>query len=388
MGRGLVGRVGVRNCAYLLALPALFALLPACGPRAGTSSPAIQFTEIGSGIRVVDVVGLGPDVLAGLSNMSDEERAAALRVHVDGAADSSVPAMSGSHAVVGDRFRFTPAFPLDENVAYRAVFEHQGKAPLVRVVPASARPSAPTTRATGVYPPDTLLENQLRVYIQFSAPMSNRGADTAIRLLDDRGAEVDSPFLPIDVHLWNEDRTRYTLLFDPGRVKRGIMPNMEKGRALERGRRYTLVVDREWRDAEGRPLAESFRREFRVVPEVLDPLAPADWRLAVPRAATRDPLTVTFPRMLDHALAQRMLFVTTAPGGVVDGSAAVDDQATAWTFTPKASWKAGAYRLRALSELEDPAGNRIGRAFDYDAARVGESVSDKHAEAALSFRVR
>ncbi len=30
--------------------------------------------------------------------------------------------------------------------------------------------------------------------------------------------------------LWNEDRTRFTVLYDPGRVKRGILPNEEMGR--------------------------------------------------------------------------------------------------------------------------------------------------------------
>jgi hypothetical protein len=310
-----------------------------------------------------------------------------LKVHVDGVAPDA-PAMSGSYMVAGDRLRFTPAFRLDDRVAYRAVFQRQGGAPLELAVPATATSPAPSTRVAAVYPPDTLFENQLRLYIHFSAPMSNRGAATAIRLLDERGAEVEDPFLPVDVRLWNEDRTRYTVLFDPGRVKRGIMPNMEKGRALERGKRYTLVVDREWRDAEGRPLADTFTREFRVVPENLDAIVPAQWRIAAPQAGTRDPLTVTFPRPLDHALAQRMLLVTDAQGAALDGTVVADEITTRWTLTPQKAWKAGEYRLRALSELEDPAGNRIGRAFDYDAARAGENMAGRHDEASLPFSIR
>jgi hypothetical protein len=376
----------------------------ACRPPAGApdvSGPAITIVDVVPGTRVIDVVGLDRDALADLSKATEEEQASALRVHVEGTATSGVPAMSGSYAVVGDRFRFTPAFPLDDKLAYRASFQRRSATPLELAIPARVQqPSAPSTRVTSVYPPDTLLENQLRVYVHFSGPMSNRPPENAIRLLDDRGNEVEDPFLPIDVHLWNEDRSRYTLLFDPGRVKRGILPNMEKGRALVPGRTYTLVVDREWHDAEGRPLVETFRRDFRVVPAVVDPIVPDRWRIASPRAGTREPLTVTFPRPLDHALAHRMLFVTTAQGSRVEGVVAVDAAVTGWAFTPNQPWTAGDYRLRALSELEDAAGNRIGRAFDYDAATAGstfapdgatadkEVTADRHAEAVLPFTVR
>jgi hypothetical protein len=382
-------RCSVPPCLTVASVISVLALT-ACGPPAGSSDrsrPAIQVTEISPGSRVVDVVGLDADALSALSKAGPEERAAALRVHVEGAAVDT-PAMSGSYDVVGDRLRFTPAFPLDQAVAYHVVFQRSGQPSLELAVPARARATTPVTRVIAVYPPDTLLENHLRLYIHFSGPMSNRGADTAIRLLDDRGDEVKDPFLPVDVHLWNEDRTRYTLLFDPGRVKRGILPNMEQGRALARGRTYTLVVDREWRDAGGRPLVETFRRDYRVVPELVDPIVPDRWRMATVHAGSREPMTVTFPRPLDHALAQRMLFVTTPDGRTLDGAVDVDPAATTWTFTPKEPWKPGDYRLRALSELEDPAGNRIGRAFDYDAARAGESMSDKHAEASLHFTVR
>ena len=67
-------------------------------------------------------------------------------------------------------------------------------------------------------------ENQLRMYIQFSAPMGRRGGLDHVKLLDETGDEVDDPFLPLDAEFWNADRTRYTLFFDPGRQKRGILP--------------------------------------------------------------------------------------------------------------------------------------------------------------------
>ena len=70
-----------------------------------------------------------------------------------------------------------------------------------------------------------------RFFISFSAPMGFRGGTEYVHLLDGDGQVVDEPFLPLDVALWNENRTRYTLLLDPGRVKRGILPNAQMGRA-------------------------------------------------------------------------------------------------------------------------------------------------------------
>src|SRR5439155_11445709 len=104
------------------------------------------------------------------------------------------------------------------------------------------------TRVAHVFPPETLLENQLRMYLYFSAPMGIQPARDLVHLVDEHGNEVIDAFLPLSVSLWNVDHTRYTLLFDPGRVKRGILPNRLMGQPLARGKRYTLVVDPGWRD--------------------------------------------------------------------------------------------------------------------------------------------
>ena len=65
-------------------------------------------------------------------------------------------------------------------------------------------------------------------------------------------------FLNLDVEFWSADYRRYTVFLDPGRVKRGILPNEIFGRALVAGRRYTISVDAAWRDANGKPLEAPF----------------------------------------------------------------------------------------------------------------------------------
>jgi hypothetical protein len=207
-----------------------------------------------------------------------------------------------------------------------------------------------------------------------------------IHLLDEAGHATKDPFLLLDVNLWNADRTRYTVLFDPGRIKRGVLPNEQMGRPLVRGRKYTFVVDESWHDGEGQPLAAPFRREYQVGPADERPLEPATWRLDVPASGTRDPLTVSFPIPLDYALLLRTLSIWRDRGDRLEGDIRIDGSETRWVFTPREPWRAGAYRLMAASILEDVAGNRIGKAFEVDAVNGAPGATEAQS-ATLPFRV-
>lgn len=381
----------------------------ACSSRPGASSqaaPTIAIIETApaTGVSAVEVRGLPKADLDGLREavLSDDAWQALLRVTVIGGADQAeVPAVAGAYRIAGQVLQFAPLFPLDPRVAHRVEFDparlpspeaggdRWRASPITLAIGAAVTEAVPATRVVQMFPPAVMLENQLRVYLQFSSPMGRRPARDYVRVLDDAGQEVVDALLPLDVSLWNADRTRCTLLFDPGRVKRGILPNAEMGRPLTAGRRYTLVVSREWRDLEDRPLVEEFRRAFRVVPAVLAAIEPQAWRVTPPAAGSREPLAVIFSRALDHALAERALVVRGPDGRQLEGTVALDDAATRWAFTPASDWQAGAHQLRTLSVLEDPAGNRVGRAFDADPRREGSVVDggDMNTEAVIPFSV-
>jgi hypothetical protein len=183
---------------------------------------------------------------------------------------------------------------------------------------------------------------------------------------------VADPFLPLDAEFWNADRTRYTLFFDPGRQKRGILPNRQMGPSLIAGHSYTLVLDRQWIDGNGNPLRETFERTFRVGEPNLRPLDYRTWRVTAPAADTRNPLSVVFPEPLDHGLLMRAIGVR-RDGQPVTGEVRVEADERRWVLTPVAAWTPGRYELIALSILEDRAGNRIGRAFEVESfERVDE----------------
>ena len=398
----------MRHAARAAALVAVLALAPGCSQTGGPApesvpgEPRIRLAASPSGQRAVDVAGLPAADLEHLERAARSRDAwqAILRVHVAQAdpGAAALPPVLGDYAVHDGALRFTPRFPFDAGQRYEVVFDPSSlpsargrSAPIpsraVRTtveVPALDR--EPSTRVAAVYPTGPEVpENHLRLYIVFSAPMGLGSGNPHVRLLDERGEPVADAFLPLDVDLWNADRTRYTILYDPGRVKRGIRPNAELGRPLSAHRRYTLAIEAAWRDAAGQPLVAPFRREFRVGPPRERALDPAAWRLDLPAGGTRNPLAVRFPVPLDYGLLQSALRVTTAEGRPLAGEIRVEQGETRWTFKPRAPWRPGEYRLVAAATLEDVAGNRIGRPFEVAAA--GAQGSERARGAVVSFRI-
>lgn len=367
-----------RFCCLLVLLP----LFAACAGSAKSSAP--PRIQLNTQTNTVDVTGLSAATVAALAGAAsagtwtDADWQALLRVSVKAAGGSgSTPAVAGTHAIVGGAVRFTPMFPFDEGRQYDVVLD-AARLPAVeddvpwrrqKIAAVVGRPAvarSPSTFVTHLYPSgDVVPANQLRMYLHFSAPMDWRSGYDHVTLLDDRGHEVLDAFLPLDADFWNDDRTRYTVFFDPGRVKRGILPNKQMGRALVAGKRYTLLVKREWRDGHGLPLKEEFRHVFRASPAIERPLTMREWKVEAPAGGTREPIVVTFPEPLDHGLLRRALGVARA-GAPLEGEIAIEAAETRWRFTPRDAWAQGDYELVALAFLEDLAGNRIGRAFEVD----------------------
>jgi hypothetical protein len=206
-------------------------------------------------------------------------------------------------------------------------------------------------------------------------------------LVDEKGSRVELPFLEIVQELWDRENRRLTVLFDPGRIKRGLARRQQMGPALVEGREYSLVVDRDFQDAQGVPMRAEFRKQFRVTPSDRVPPDTAQWRLTAPQAHTADALVVEFDKPMDWAMLQRAFAVQDSDGRVA-GTATVGREETEWRFVPTAPWKPGSYQLVVDLSLEDLAGNRIGRAFDVDLDQFN-SVTE-HIElktSSLEFRV-
>jgi hypothetical protein len=279
-----------------------------------------------------------------------------------------VPPLLGTYAVEGAALVFRPTFPISAGVRYRAVFHPPGTTPIEKTFNGPVRDTTPSTRVMQIYPSsDTLPSNQLRLYIYFSAPMSRGVAAQYLHISDENGKILqgsEAVFLPSQ-ELWDPAFQRLTMTFDPGRIKRGLTSNERIGPPIAQGKRYTLVVDREWPDARGVPLVEGARKIFTGGPALRNPPDPKQWRTTAPKAGTSDAVVVVFPTPMNYPLLQRMIQVA-GPQGNVIGTVNIARKETEWRFTPRDAWKQGDYRLVINSDLEDVAGNKIREPFDID----------------------
>jgi hypothetical protein len=278
--------------------------------------------------------------------------------------------LAGTLALDGDTLCFRARFPPQAGLTYRADYRPVRPAAAKVVSRTFAMPRMARdfdTEITAVYPTqDVLPENQLKFYIHFSAPMSRGEVYQRVHLLDEKGKEVDLPFLELDQELWDAPQQRITLLFDPGRIKRGLKPREEAGPVLEEGKRYTFVVDRDWPDAEGNRLTGGFRKTFRAGPPDDQIVDLKLWKIGAPRAGSRSPLVIQFPKAMDHALAERLIWVETVGGQRIKGAAVVADHEHRWEFRPETEWQSGKYRVAVDATVEDLAGNSVAKPFEID----------------------
>lgn len=284
----------------------------------------------------------------------------------------AVVPMPGRWDADGDVLRFTPRLPFVRATAY-ALVEGPGLwTELARLRrPGTGR--AATTTVVAIHPTATEVpENLLRLSVTFSAPMDEGSAADAVHLIDDAGDEIPHALLPMPPELWDRPRRRVTLLLEPGRIKRGLVPNAALGAPLAHRTGFALVVDATIRDAGGAALARGARREYRVGPPVRARVDPALWRVSWPAPGSRDPLILRFDRPLDAALAVRCVIVTDEDGHAVRGRSAVDDGDVRWTFVADAAWPSGAVELQVDAALEDLAGNSVRRVFDRDRDREAD----------------
>lgn len=373
----------------VLHVAAAIAFVVAAACSRAPATPAIALTPGDS--PAIEVSGLPAATIDALERaaLTDDRWSAVFRVAVG----SDAPPMLGSYTIDSGVVRFTPAFPLDPGRQYAVTFD-------VAPVPGAAGPPAltasvgrpgenrvPSTRVTRIFPSgDVIPANVLRMYIEFSAPMGRKSGVDYITLLNQKGEVVEGAVLPLDYEFWSPDHTRFTVFFDPGRVKQGILPNRQMGRAFEAGQAATLVISREWLDEHGQPLKEEYRRQFHVAAADERPLDPAGWRITAPPASGREPAVVIFPEALDHGLMMRALGIR-RNGAVVPGEIAISNGETRWAFTPNEPWQAGRYHLLALDVLEDVSGNQIGKAFEVDNFDTVDKSPDPQS-ITLPFEVR
>ncbi|MEM7134195.1 MAG: hypothetical protein AAF702_48445 [Chloroflexota bacterium] len=397
----------IANCVTRVTLIFFIALittssLQGCGSSADSNSvqliPELRLVNQANNGRYdfVELVGLHPSVLAFLNPQPQHDfqtLSEVLAIYTKAENDTKQSAKArqlvGRFSIENDRLQFHPRYPFEPGLDYvaranlvelKALLGDQAEAAilptieLVELAFSLPLPKSEThTSVTNVFPSaDILPENLLRFYVHFSDSMRSGEAYDHIRVLDSNGEVVERPFLYIGRELWNPAKTRLTVMFDPGRIKRGMAPNQQAGLPLKPDDTYQLVIDNQWEDENGNQLVDTYRKVFRVSHADFDSPQLSDWQVIEPTIDTVESLLVQFPEPMDHALLQRLLSVhyldRTQNNGPtrIQGTIAIEGGEQQWQFTPTSPWKQGQYRLVIDTLLEDIAGNSLRRPFDAD----------------------
>ncbi len=290
--------------------------------------------------------------------------------------------LAGRFESDGDAICFIPRFPFLYGTSYSLLVgsvseERRASNPEIWTIQRPAPSGAPTTGVVAIYPSvDQLPVNQLKLYVQFSDPMSEGWAARAVHVSRaDSHKPLDGVFL-MEPELWDPESRRLTLLLDPGRIKRGLAPHKEAGYPLIEGVPIVVTIDTNFRDAAGRPLRTGGERRYVIGPPVRVRVDPKDWQYHYPAAGSSDSLSVEFDRPLDHALLEHSLWVNDGAGVPLVGQGSVGPGERSWRFEPRSLWEDGRYVLIVDPRLEDLAGNSLIRVFDRDLTRVDDAPAD------------
>jgi hypothetical protein len=287
--------------------------------------------------------------------------------------------IDGEYKVLETSVIFTPRFPFLAGVEYVASFHQEDLSRNFNEVylPSASRETlhlafevqtkdSTNPRVDAIYPSTGLIpDNLLKFHIEFNTAMKHGEVFSRVKLLDENNVEVEKPFLIVDQELWDDEMKTVTLLFDPGRIKRGLRPNLEMGPALQAGAKFTLLVEAGWQCANGMSTSQETRKEFVCTEADRQMPNTENWILTLPSSPDGQ-LTVKFDEPLDRVLLANALTVTDQEGKPVNGQFTFFENETSIRFKPENEWRDGPFTLHVNPLSEDLAGNNFNRLFDRD----------------------
>lgn len=269
----------------------------------------------------------------------------------------------GKYLVRDGMLVFIPSQPFSPGKTYRAIrIDTKDKDFTQFKLPLSKPQDA--VKVLKVYPTtDRVPANLLKFTIVFSGPMrQSKTIFDSIELVGPEGKSVDDPWRRTE--LWNDNDTRLTLWFHPGRVKLGVNLREQLGPPLEPGKTYTLRISGELLDASGNKLAQGLEKKIIAEDEVRKRLDVNQWKITSPGMQSKAALIIAFPCVIDPYLFAREVTVLGPTGKIITGKGLMGLNEKSWQFVPDEPWQAGEYIIRIGSEVADLAGNTISRPFE------------------------
>ncbi|MEM6539918.1 MAG: Ig-like domain-containing protein [Bacteroidota bacterium] len=269
----------------------------------------------------------------------------------------------GSFSTKGGYIRFTPVIPF--STTHEFGIAHKGKQ--IGNFKVNTEQVKKVPEVLVIHPrQDTVPVNILKMYLEFSEPMQYVGNPLDFITVFDKTDRTEvEPFLDLEAELWDKNHTRLTLWFDPGRIKTNLIPNKERGLPLTQNHSYSITIDKNWRSADGIPLAQSYSKTIHVVGKDIKRPNPNNWVITPPKKNTKSLLKINFNELLDPILALESIKLL--QGDIpLSGNLELTNTGNTLLFAPSDYWKVGQYSVHIDPILEDLAGNNLNTLFDTD----------------------
>jgi len=210
-----------------------------------------------------------------------------------------------------------------------------------------------------IYPvSDNIPENILCFHVLFDRPMAQDPEAYKKARIIHNGTEV--PLVWKHTAYWTHGGKLLVLMVHPGRVKRGIS---YLGKAFEIGQTYTLLIEKEIQDPQGRILTEQVEKHFTIgkadhkIPKL------RKGHITFPETPDSSPITLTFSEAMDFACMVEGVEVLDANNNLLPISIShIDDER--YEIRPEKSWSPGTYQLVLKPVVGDLCGNRFHKKFE------------------------
>jgi len=252
--------------------------------------------------------------------------------------------------------RFVPAIPFERGQTYRT------STGIAFTIPPDTTRRPPIL--IGSFPScDTVPSNLLKIYLQFSEPMSEGRSSHFVQLFDDvTGDTIKNAFLDLQPELWNDDGTMLTLWLDPGRIKQDLIPNKKLGVVMNDHSKYRLVVAKGWRAKNGVALEIDYKKSFVTTTRDVKKPDVNSWSVDV----KGDTVVVDLKESFDWSLIHSTV-------SIIHNDEVISISKTITEVGEKKLYlilserlRSGDYSLTVESRLEDLAGNNLNRLFETD----------------------
>ncbi|MET2984812.1 Ig-like domain-containing protein [Aureibaculum conchae] len=258
---------------------------------------------------------------------------------------------------------FTPIVPFSNGETYTILREEH----ILSSFTIKPKNRSTSPEVVAIYPTTGVVpENLLKMYVDFSKPMQEVGnvLDFITVFNKTTNKKVDV-FLELETELWNANHTLLTLWLDPGRIKKELIPNKEKGLPIMNGHVYEISVNKNFRDADGNELKQSYTKTVTVTNRDENKPKVDDFEIQIPTTKT-SPLIIQFNEPLDAMLLTEVFTIYNNKDEKIEGNYQLQNEETSVAFTPTRNWKSDTYKIEIQSRLEDLAGNNLNRLFDED----------------------